>query len=135
KQGDAAAAVKILRDAQPRYPQERAIAYGLVDALLEARQPQLAIKVTDDELLNYPSDAKMHALQAKTWSMLGERLQQHRALAESYALQGQLAAAVEQMELAQKAGDGNFYEQSRVDSRLRELKKRMAEEAKQPLPK
>ncbi|MDP2135310.1 MAG: M48 family metalloprotease [Sulfuritalea sp.] len=135
KQGDAAAAVKILRDAQPRYPQERAIAYGLVDALLEMRQPQQAIKVTEDELLNYPSDAKMHALQAKTWSMLGKRLQQHRALGESYALQGQLAAAVEQMELAQKAGDGNFYEQSQVDSRLRELKKRMADEAKQPLPK
>lgn len=135
KQGDAAAAVKILRDAQPRYPQERAIAYGLVDALLEARQPQQAIKVTEDELLNYPSDAKMHALQAKTWSMLGKRLQQHRALGESYALQGQMAAAVEQMELAQKAGDGNFYEQSQVDSRLRELKKRMADEAKQPLPK
>jgi predicted Zn-dependent protease len=63
--------------------------------------------------------------------MLGRRLQQHRALAEAYALQGQLAPAMEQLELAQKAGDGNFYEQSQVDSRLREVKKRLAEEAKQ----
>jgi hypothetical protein len=38
---------------------------------------------------------------------------------------------MEQLELAQKAGDGNFYEQSQVDSRLREVKKRLAEEAKQ----
>jgi len=135
KQGDEAAAVKILRDAQPRFPQERAIAYGLVEALLDARLPQQAIKVTEDELLNYPSDAKMHALQAKTWSMLGKRLQQHRALAESYALQGRMSQAVEQLELAQKAGDGNFYEQSQVDSRLREFKKRVADQAKQPLPK
>ncbi|MFH1873102.1 MAG: M48 family metalloprotease [Pseudomonadota bacterium] len=136
KQGDAAGAVKILREAQPRFPQERAIAYGLVESLLEARQPQQAIKVTEDELLNYPSDAKMHALQAQTWSLLGKRLQQHRAQAESYALLGQLPQAVEQLELAQKAGDGNFYEQSQVDSRLRELKKRLADEAKQPkLPK
>ncbi|MCM2308146.1 MAG: M48 family metalloprotease [Sulfuritalea sp.] len=136
KQGDAAGAVKILRDAQPRFPQERAIAYGLVESLLEARQPQQAIKVTEDELLNYPSDAKMHALQAQTWSLLGRRLQQHRAQAESYALLGQVPQAVEQLELAQKAGDGNFYEQSQVDSRLRELKKRLADEAKQPkLPK
>ncbi|MDP3511936.1 MAG: M48 family metalloprotease [Sulfuritalea sp.] len=131
KQGDAAGAVKLLRDAQPRFPQERAIAYGLVESLLEARQPQEAIKVTEDELLNYPSDAKMHALQARTWSLLGKRLQQHRAQAESYALLGQLPQAVEQLELAQKAGDGNFYEQSQVDSRLRELKKRVADEAKQ----
>ncbi len=131
KQGDAAGAVKLLRAAQPRYPQERAIAYGLVESLLEARLPSEAIKVTEDELLNYPSDPIMHALQAKTYSLLGKRLQQHRAQAEAYVLLGQVSAAIEQMELAQKAGDGNFYEQSQVDSRLRELKKRMADEAKQ----
>ncbi|MDO8786837.1 MAG: M48 family metalloprotease [Sulfuritalea sp.] len=131
KQGDAAGAVRLLRAAQPRYPQERAIAYGLVESLQQARLPADAIKVTEDELLSYPSDAKMHALQAKTYSMLGKRLQQHRAQAEAYALLGQVPAAVEQFELAQKAGDGNFYEQSQVDSRLRELKKRMADEAKQ----
>jgi len=131
KQGDAATAVSVLRAAQPRYPQERAIAYGLVEALLEARQPAEAIKVTQDELLNYPADAKMHALQARTYSVLGKRLQQHRAQAEAYALQGQVPDAVEQLELAQKAGDGNFYEHSQVDSRLREMKKRMADEAKQ----
>lgn len=130
-QGDAATAVKILRAAQPRFPQERAIAYGLVESLLEARLPAEAIKVAEDDLLSYPSDARMHGLQAKTYAQLGKRLQQHRALAESYALQGQVPAAVEQLELAQKAGDGNFYEQSQVDARLREMKKRMADEARQ----
>jgi nitric oxide reductase NorQ protein len=122
KQGDAAAAAALLRGAQPRFPQERAIAYGLVEALLEARMPQEAIKFTEDDLLSYPSDAKMHFLQAKTYAMLGKRLQQHRAQAEAYALLGQLPAAVEQLELAQKSGDGNFYEYSQVDSRLREVK-------------
>ena len=131
KQGNASAAVALLRAAQPRYPQQRAIAYGLVEAMLAAGLPQDAIKVTEDDLLNYPSDARMHALQAKTYSVLGKRLQQHRAQAEAYALQGQVPAAVEQLDLAQKAGDGNFYEQSQVDARLREMKKRMAEEAKQ----
>ena len=131
KQGNAPAAVKLLRAAQPRYPQERAIAYGLVESLLEARQPQEAVKVTEEDLLNYPSDPRMHALQAKTYALLGKRLQQHRAQAEAYALQGQVPAAVDQLESAQKAGDGNFYEQSQVDSRLREMRKRMAEEAKQ----
>ena len=131
KQGDAVTAVKLLRAAQPRYPQERAIAYDLVEALQEARLPQEALKATEDDLQNYPSDARMHALQAKTYAMLGKRLQQHRAQAEAYLLQGLVPAAVEQMELAQNSGDGNFYEQSQVDSRLREIKKRMADEAKQ----
>jgi len=131
KQGDAQSAVRILRAAQPRFPQERAIAYDLVEALQEARQLQDAIKLTEEDLQTYPSDAKMHGLQAKTYALLGKRLQQHRALAEAYALQGQLPLALEQLDLAQKSGDGNFYEMSQVDSRLRELKKRMAEESKQ----
>ena len=50
------------------------------------------------------------------------------------ALQGHLVAAVQQLELAQKAGDGDFFEHSQVDARLRELKIRQQEEAKQKLP-
>ena len=132
KQGDAAGAAAILRGAQPRFPQERAVAYGLVESLLEARLPSDALKFTEDDLASYPSDPKMHFLQAKTYAMLGRRLQQHRAQAEAYALRGQLPAAVQQLELAQQSADGNFYEYSQVDSRLRELKKRVADEAKQP---
>ncbi len=135
KQGDAAAAVKILREAQPRYPQERAIVYGLMEAMPEAGMLQDALKLSEDDLLSYPSDARAHALQSKAYARLGKRLQQHRAQAEAYVLLGQLGLAVEQMELAQKSGDGNFYEQSRVDARLRELKLRQAEEAKQAKPK
>src|SRR5947207_3353596 len=52
----------------------------------------------------------------------GKVLQQHRYLAESYALYGQNTAAIEQLMLAQKATDGDFYEHSQVDARLRELR-------------
>ena len=45
-------------------------------------------------------------------------------------LQGQLGPAVEQLQFAQKDTDGNFYEQSAVDARLRELRKLQQEEAK-----
>lgn len=131
KHKDAPGAVNILRDAQRTFPQERAIAYGLVESLMEAGLAQEAIKVTEEELLAYTSDARMHELQAKTYARLGKRLQQHRAQADAYALRGQLSAALEQLELAQKAGDGNFYEQSQVDARVRELKRRMEEEARE----
>ncbi len=131
KQGDAPGAVKILRAAHPRYPQERAVAYGLVDTLIEAGDPKEALRVATEDLQSYPSDADMHELQAKTYARLGKRLQQHRALAEAYAAIGVLSMAVEQMEQAQKSGDGDFYETSQVDARLRELRKRMDDEAKQ----
>jgi predicted Zn-dependent protease len=61
---------------------------------------------------------------------LGQRLQQHRAQAEAYALDGRLDEAIGQLELAQKAGDGSFQEQSQVDARLREFRARRAEEKK-----
>ena len=62
--------------------------------------------------------------------MVSGQLLQHRAQAEFYFLQGQLGPAIEQLEFAQKAKDGNFYELSAVDARLRELRKQHMEEEK-----
>lgn len=127
---DTDGALKILRAAMLFYPQEQALAYALVDDLLAAGQPQQALRATISDLQRYPSDGRMHGLQARTYAALGKHLEQHRAQAEVYALQGQLPAAIEQLQLAQKADDGDFYAHSAVDSRLRELKQQQAREAK-----
>lgn len=131
KESDLAGAANILRGAATRYPQERAIAYALVEALLALGQAQEGLKVTVVDLQAYTTDYRMHALQAKTYAALDRRLQQHRAQGESYALQGLLVPAIEQFELAQKATDGDFYDHSQVDARLRQLKRQQAEEARQ----
>ncbi len=131
KQDDALGAAKLLKASSIRYPQERAITYALVEALLASNQAQEALDITVADLQAYTTDHQMHALQAKTYAMLGNRLQQHRAQGESYVLQGLLMPAIEQFELAQKSPDGDFYEHSQVDARLRQLKRRQAEEAKQ----
>lgn len=131
KQNDPAGAARLLRSAATRYPTERAIAYALVEALLASDQPQEALKVTVADLQAYTTDFRMHELQAKTYAALGKHLQQHRAQGEAYFLQGQLVPAIEQFELAQKADDGDFYEHSQVDARLRALKRRQADEMKQ----
>ena len=62
---------------------------------------------------------------------------QHRSLAEVYVANGQLLAAIEQLQLAQQAGDGDFYDQAQIDARLRELKRQQAEDmrrGRQPGP-
>lgn len=130
RQGDTGGAVKMLRAAQAKYPQDRAVAHASVEALLADRRIPEALKVATDDLQAYSTDARMYGLQAKAYALLGRKLQQHRAQAEVYALRGQLLAAIEQLQLAQKAPDGDFYEYSQVDARLRELKARQAEEAK-----
>jgi predicted Zn-dependent protease len=129
-QNDTAGALKIIRAALVRYPQERGLAYAQIEALLAAGQAKEALHATVEDLQIYVTDAHMHALQARVYATLGKHLQQHRAQAEAYALQGQLPMAVEQMQLAQKAGDGDFFEQSQVDARLRDLKLRLAEETR-----
>lgn len=131
KQNDPTGAAKILRTAAIRYPQERAISYTLVEALLSSGQPQEALRVTKDDLQAYSTDFRMHGLQAKAYAALGKKLQQHRAQGEAYALQGLLNPAIEQFEMAQKSPDGDFYEQSQVDARLRQLKRQQAELMKQ----
>jgi predicted Zn-dependent protease len=129
--GDRPAAQAIYRDAIQRYPRSRALIYGYAEALYGDRQYDQALHFLDAQLQLTPSDFKLYGLQAKTYAALGKRLQQHRTQAEFYVLQGQLIPAVEQLQFAQKAGDGNFYEQSAVDARLRELRKQQLEEAKQ----
>lgn len=132
--GDLDGALKLYREARIRHPRNKALLYGQVDALLANGQPQAALKVATDELQLTPSDAALHGLQAKCYAALGKRLQQHRAQAELYVLQGQLVASIQQLELAQKAGDGDYFEHSQVDARLRELRARHLEEMKQKLP-
>ena len=133
-QGDLDGALKLYREARIRHPRNRALLYGQIDALLASGQSQMALKTATDELQLTPSDAALHGLQAKSYAALGKRLQQHRAQAELYVLQGQLIPAIQQLELAQKAGDGDFFEHSQVDARLRELRARQVEEAKEKLP-
>lgn len=128
---DHGGAQAIFRDALQRFPQSRALVYGYAESLYAGRQYDQALTFLDAQLQLYLSDFRLYGLQAKTYAALGKRLQQHRAQAEFYVLQGQLGPAVEQLQLAQRAGDGNFYEQSVVDARLRELRKQQAEEAKQ----
>jgi predicted Zn-dependent protease len=129
--GDLTAASNIFREALQRFPLSRALAYGYADTLFSQRSYDRLQVFLDEQLQLYPSDPKLYGMLAKTHAVQGRKLQQHRALAEMYILQGRLIQAIEQLQFAQRAGDGNFYEQSVVDARLRELKKQQLEEMKQ----
>lgn len=128
--GDAAGALATLAQAQQRYPAQLSVVYARVEALEQAGRPQDALAALAEPLRRYPRDAKLHGLQARNYAALGKRLAQHQAQAEVYVLRGSLPAAIEQLQLAQAAGDGNFYELSVVEARLKELRARYAQEVK-----
>lgn len=128
--GDAAGALKALGEALVRFPYVRAIGYAHTAALLDAGRGTEGLAAVNEQMRVYPRDPRLFALQARALAMLGKRTAQHRAQAEYHALQGNLPAAVEQMQLAQAAGDADFYELSVVDARLKDLRSQLAAEMK-----
>jgi len=130
QQGDDDGALRLLRAAAQRYPQERAVSYALMEILLGAGRLDEAQQLGVADVQLYPSDTRMLGLLAKTYALLGKVARQHRTQAEVYVANGQLLAAIEQLQLAQQARDGDFYDQAQIDARLRELKRQQAEEAR-----
>jgi predicted Zn-dependent protease len=120
--GDAAGALAQLSGARGRYPQSRAVLYAYVEELRAGARDQEASATLSESLRLYPRDARLRRLQAQTYAALGKRLLQHQAQAEYYALQGSLPAAIEQLQLARASGEGDFYQLSVVDARLKELR-------------
>lgn len=120
--GDGAVALQTYREALGKYPGYRALVYDYADALLRNRQPEEALKLVESRQQYSMSDYRLYQLQARCYAALNKSLQQHRALAESQYRLGNIPAAIEQLVLAQKSGDGDFYQQSSVDARLRELR-------------
>ena len=129
-QGNPAAAREILRSALSRYPNYRPLHYAYVETLQGMGQHQAALASLGDLVKSYPRDARLYALQAKSYAASGRLLLHHQALAENYYLQGTLPAAIEQLQLAQKSGDGDFYQLSAVEARLRDLRTQQADEKK-----
>lgn len=102
------------------HPGYRPLQYGHIGALLSAGRSNDALTQVDKQLALYPLDRRLWRLAAQTHAQLGHRLLSHRAQAEAAALSGNLIAAIEQISLGIKAGDGSFHEISAAEARRRE---------------
>lgn len=104
------------------YPHYRALIYVCAETQLQARLPSEALSLASEELRARGGDYRLYQLQAEAYAALGKILQQHMALAEAYALSGNLTEAVEQLQIGLKTKDGDFYHSSIAESRLRQLR-------------
>ena len=116
-----AGALAFYRTAVQNFPQHRALIYDYTDLLLQNNQAESAVKLLSEQLTRHPRDTTLYDLQARAYEMQGKSLEQHQAQAYSYAWQGNLYAAIEQLEMAKQAG-GSFYQLSAIESDLRELR-------------
>jgi beta-barrel assembly-enhancing protease len=105
------------------YPNHRSLIYGYSEHFLAINQPDKAIKLVQDKQALYPNDAYFYTLLAKAYTAKNKNLLRFQAQGEAYFRQYNLKRAIEQMEFAAKAKDGNFYQQSIVETRLKELRR------------
>jgi len=120
-QGDAAGAADLARKGLDRFPDARGLWRIYGESLIAAGNATQAARVLRDELVVWRSDARLWDLLSQAQAKLGLRAEAHRTAAERYVLLGSPLMAVEQLRLAQRAGDTDFYTASVIDARLREL--------------
>jgi len=121
-------AIDRFKSALARYPNKMQLIYDYPQALVKAGRLREAAAFLETELARYPGDGPLHRIAARTYADLGTKQQEHRHQGEFYAWQGDYKEAVRQLELASKANDGDFYQSSVIEARLRALRKELTEQ-------
>ena len=129
--GESADAFDIYKAALRIYPQHRALIYDYADALLRSNMADEALKFVNQQLQFTPDDTRLYRLQAQSYGALGDMMMQHRAQAEIYTRQGKVHAAIEQLQIALRGDEGDFYQKSSTEARLKELRALAADEKKE----
>ena len=118
-------AVKFFEQAIVEFPNHWQLHHDLPEVLLRAKQPKRALAAVERSLAKRPDDTTLLEYAARASAEAGLKMKQHRFLGEQYARLGNLRGALDQFELASKAGDGDYYEASYVESRAREVKREL----------
>ncbi len=126
--GDFKQALGFYQAAVSRFPQHMPLIYGYGNALITAGQAQQAAELAAAQTVRRPDDVRLWKMLAQAHAALGRKLASHRAEAESLAAQGKLGAAIEQIDIGLRAGDGDFYQLSSAEARRRTWQEQLAAE-------
>jgi predicted Zn-dependent protease len=121
-------AVAKAKNALRDLPLARGLAHQYAEVLIEAKNYKEAEAFLRDQISLYRREAKLQHLLAKAYAAEGKQALQHIALAEAYALEGALPAALAQLEIARLDPDVKYYDLSVIDAREREWKEKRKEE-------
>jgi len=113
-----------LRTALRNHGSSKPLAYAYAERLLDQQKAAEARIFLVERQRLWPEDARLFSMLSRAQHALGRRADGHLAMAEALLLGDQLAAAREQLELARRAGDGDFFTQSVIDARLRQVRER-----------
>ncbi|WP_137936958.1 M48 family metalloprotease [Chitinivorax sp. B] len=118
-----------------RYPGSAGLYLGKVEAQLRLAQARSALEMINERLSLTPGDARLYQLQARAHASLKEPAKEHQALAEYHWLRGNPMEAQTQLKIALDSAKGNFYLQSSLEARLREMRRALAVDNNQKKPR
>jgi beta-barrel assembly-enhancing protease len=116
-----AEAVRGAGEIAKRYPLSPLAAHHYVDLLHKTQQYDAAIIYLRDQHAISRGEPVYHGLLGRAYGAMNRRSLHHQSVAEMYALMGAHQPAIQQLEMARRAGDGDFFTMSEIDARLRDL--------------
>ncbi len=120
-------ALKRLRAALRQHPASQALNLVFAEIAVGMGRHREAMQQLKRYLEYAPDDALATGLLARAAGEAGEALDAHRYQAEYHYLDGNLEEAILQLEIALRAPDIGFYDASRIESRLAELRRELKE--------
>ncbi len=124
--GDYATAIKHYATLLDTAPDNVAVMHRYASALLETGHAQQARRLLKKALGQNPDSASLYKMLAVAAGDSGRLLEAHRALAEHYYLDGNTAAAIEQLTIARRYAGHSYYYLASVDARIKQIKEQAA---------
>jgi len=114
-------ALDIFSQAYQRNPKHHALLRAYTASLLKTRNYKKARTIAKQAVQLKPADPGLHKMLATASGQSGFKLEAHQAMAEYYYLSGNPAAAVRQLELANRYTGDSFYLRSSLDAKIKAI--------------
>lgn len=121
RSGDGARAVARYAAVFRLYPDDAAVVRGYANALVQMRRAKQAVRVLLDYRHVHALSAPLLRLLAKAYQATGQVAESKLALAEQFYKNGDLDAAIRQLELGRRS-PGDYYVRSKIDARIESLR-------------
>jgi len=119
--GDRPGALTTLGNAHRQQPHNLALTRHYADALLKSGQAADARRLLDRAVRDHADDPTLQKMLASAAGDSGDQLTAHRALAEYYYLNGNVHAAIDQLQIARRYTGTSYYNQASLEARIREM--------------
>ena len=126
KEGKLIAAQILYEEALFKKPNYNAFIYGLTDIYIQMNKFEKAVNLIEKALLVYPRDFNLYRLLAEVYSKQNASYLKYKNLGEFFYFSFDLKESVNQMSLAINASDADFYDKSKAEQRMKEIKDEIA---------